>query len=78
MVFGAAILASAGQSDTVVSYLLGFRYLEFRKCLEQAFEFLTGQRGRHFDPQLVDAFVGVRDEVQRIQRELRDPEVARA
>jgi two-component system response regulator RpfG len=45
---------------------------------EQAFEFLAGQRGRHFDPQLVDAFIGVRDDVQRIQRELRDPEVARA
>jgi two-component system response regulator RpfG len=45
---------------------------------EQALEFLGAQRGRHFDPQLVDAFFGVRGEVQRIQRELRDPEVARA
>jgi two-component system response regulator RpfG len=47
-------------------------------AIDQALEFLGAQRGRHFDPQLVDAFLGVRDEVQRIQRELRDPEVARA
>jgi two-component system response regulator RpfG len=46
--------------------------------LDQAFDYLAGQRGRHFDPQLVDAFIGVRDEVQRIQGELRDPEAARA
>ena len=26
---------------------------------EQAFEYLAAQRGRHFDPRLVDAFVGV-------------------
>jgi two-component system, response regulator RpfG len=41
---------------------------------EQAFEFLDSQRGKHFDPQLVDAFSGVREEVARIQQELRDPE----
>jgi len=46
--------------------------------LDQAFDYLAGQRGKHFDPQLVDAFIGVRDEVQRIQGELRDPEAARA
>ena len=40
---------------------------------EQAFEFLSAQRGRHFDPQLVDAFHGVRERVARIQGELRDP-----
>jgi response regulator RpfG family c-di-GMP phosphodiesterase len=44
----------------------------------QAFEFLDAQRGRHFDPQLVDAFCGVRDEVARIQQELRDPEALRS
>ena len=44
---------------------------------EQAFEFLGAQCGQHFDPQLVEAFCGVRDEVARIQRELRDPEAAR-
>ena len=45
---------------------------------DQAFEFLGAQRGRHFDPQLVDAFSGVRDAVARIQDELRDPEAKRA
>jgi two-component system response regulator RpfG len=46
--------------------------------LDEAFEFLGQQRGRHFDPQLVDAFCGVREQVQRIQAELRDPEALRA
>ena len=46
--------------------------------VDQALEFLCAQRGRHFDPQLVDAFAGVREEVRRIQRELRDPEAVRA
>jgi len=45
---------------------------------EEAFEFLRQQRGKHFDPHLVDAFVGVQGDVERIQRELRDPEAARA
>jgi two-component system response regulator RpfG len=44
---------------------------------DQAFEFLAGQRGKHFDPQLVDAFAGVREFVARIQDELRDPEAKR-
>ena len=44
----------------------------------EAFEFLRKQRGRHFDPHLVDAFVGVQSAVERIQGELRDPEAARA
>jgi two-component system response regulator RpfG len=44
---------------------------------DKAFDFLDAQRGKHFDPQLVDAFTGVREEVARIQRELRDPEAGR-
>jgi two-component system response regulator RpfG len=44
----------------------------------EAFEFLQQQRGRHFDPHLVDAFTGVKAAVERIQGELRDPEAARA
>jgi len=44
----------------------------------EAFEFLRKQRGRHFDPHLVDAFIGVKAAVERIQGELRDPEAARA
>jgi two-component system response regulator RpfG len=45
---------------------------------EEAFKFLRQQRGKHFDPHLVDAFSGVLGEVERIQQELRDPEAARA
>jgi len=45
--------------------------------VDQAFEFLGAQRGKHFDPQLVDAFSGVREKVARIQLELRDPEAVR-
>ncbi len=44
----------------------------------EAFDFLRQQRGRHFDPHLVDAFIGVQSEVERIQSELRDPEAMRA
>jgi two-component system response regulator RpfG len=44
----------------------------------EAFEFLQQQRGRHFDPHLVDAFTGVKGAVERIQGELRDPEAVRA
>jgi len=45
---------------------------------EEAFAFLRQQRGKHFDPHLVDAFIGVQGEVERIHRELRDPEAVRA
>ncbi len=40
---------------------------------DDAFEYLRTQRGKHFDPQLVNAFVGKREEVLRIQHEWRDP-----
>jgi len=46
--------------------------------VEEAFDFLHQQRGRHFDPHLVDAFAGVKETVERIQAELRDPEAMRA
>jgi len=39
---------------------------------EDAFEYLRTQRGKHFDPHLVDAFLGVREEVLRVQHEYRD------
>jgi two-component system response regulator RpfG len=45
---------------------------------EEAFVFLRQQRGKHFDPHLVDAFIGVQRDVERIQREMRDPEAVRA
>jgi HD-GYP domain-containing protein (c-di-GMP phosphodiesterase class II) len=40
---------------------------------EQAFAYLDAQRGRHFDPHLVEAFAGRRREVLEIQNEWRDP-----
>ena len=45
---------------------------------QEAFDFLRQQRGRHFDPHLVDAFIGAQSDVERIQSELRDPEAMRA
>ena len=39
----------------------------------QAFEYVTSQAGRHFDPRLVEAFDGMKKEVIQIQNEWRDP-----
>src|SRR5574341_827285 len=44
---------------------------------EQAFDYLTSQTGRHFDPRMVEVFVGMRAEVLEIQNEWRDPAAAR-
>ena len=41
-----------------------------------AYDYIRGQRGGHFDPQIVDCFIEVRSEVERIQHELRDPAVS--
>jgi two-component system response regulator RpfG len=43
---------------------------------EQAFAFLSGNSGSHFDGQLVEAFIGVNDDAQRVLQELRDTERA--
>ena len=40
---------------------------------ERAFEYITSQAGRHFDPRMVDAFLGMKPEVAQIQREWQDP-----
>jgi HD-GYP domain-containing protein (c-di-GMP phosphodiesterase class II) len=40
---------------------------------EQAYEYLATQRGRHFDPRLVEAFMGLRKEVAEIQGQWQDP-----
>jgi len=40
--------------------------------VEDAFAYLQNQRGRHFDPGIVDAFLGVEKDVARIQGELGD------
>jgi two-component system response regulator RpfG len=37
-----------------------------------AFDYLRAQRGKHFDPRLVDAFVGVRESVLEVQRDMQD------
>ena len=46
--------------------------------LEDAFDYLRAQRERHFEPKLVDAFLGVANDVARIQRELGEPHAADA
>ncbi|HEV8694268.1 MAG TPA: HD domain-containing phosphohydrolase, partial [Lysobacter sp.] len=40
----------------------------------QAFEYVTTQAGRHFDPRLVEPFDGMKKEVIQIQNEWRDPQ----
>jgi two-component system response regulator RpfG len=44
---------------------------------ERAFEYITSQAGRHFDPRMVDAFLGMKSEVGLIQREWQDPPAER-
>jgi two-component system response regulator RpfG len=44
---------------------------------ERAFEYITSQAGRHFDPRMVDAFLGTKSEVAQIQREWQDPPTER-
>jgi len=39
---------------------------------EQAFEYVRTQAGRHFDPRMVEAFLGAREQVLEIQHEWRD------
>jgi two-component system response regulator RpfG len=39
-----------------------------------ALDYVHGQRGKHFDPALVDAFVGISDKVLEVQRDLQDPD----
>jgi len=41
---------------------------------EKAIEIITEGRGTHFDPDIVDAFLAVEKEFQRLRLELRDPE----
>jgi two-component system response regulator RpfG len=43
---------------------------------EKAYEYLAAQRGKHFDPRLVDAFAGVQREILEVQNEWRDPHTA--
>jgi two-component system response regulator RpfG len=40
---------------------------------EQAFEYVTSQAGRHFDPRMVEAFSGMKKQVLQVQHEWRDP-----
>jgi two-component system response regulator RpfG len=41
---------------------------------ERAFEHLAAQAGRHFDPRLLEAFLGVKQQVIEVQQEWREPE----
>ena len=40
---------------------------------EDALDYLRGQRGGHFDPRMVEAFLGVSDKVLEVQRDWQDP-----
>ncbi len=40
---------------------------------EQAFDYVTSQAGRHFDPHMVEAFSGMKKQVLQVQHEWRDP-----
>ena len=40
---------------------------------DQAFEYVTSQSGRHFDPRMVEAFNGMKKQVLQVQHEWRDP-----
>jgi two-component system response regulator RpfG len=40
---------------------------------EAALEYVTSQAGKHFDPRLVEAFIGVKREIVQVQNEWRDP-----
>jgi two-component system response regulator RpfG len=45
---------------------------------ERAFQYLAAQRGRHFDPRLVDAFISLRREITEFQSQWQDPGPAAA
>ena len=45
---------------------------------EQAYDYLSSQAGRHFDPRMVEAFVGMKKEVLEVQEQWRDPLAAGA
>src|SRR5688572_10390840 len=39
---------------------------------DEAFEYLKAQRAKHFDPRLVDAFLGMKEKVIEVQRDFQD------
>ena len=40
---------------------------------EEAFGYVRSQSGRHFDPRMVDAFLGMQKDVTEIQNQWSDP-----
>src|SRR5438105_1793286 len=44
---------------------------------QRAFEYLTAQAARHFEPRMAAAFLGLKSEVAQIQREWQDPPTER-
>jgi len=39
----------------------------------QAMDYVASQAGKHFDPRMVEAFLGAKDEILKIQSEWREP-----
>ena len=39
---------------------------------DEGLDFLKAQRGRHFDPKCVDAFLGDQSKIQKVYSELAD------
>ena len=69
----ARIVAVADAFDALTSV----RPYKERWTSEQAFDYLAQQSGRQFDPRLVEAFLGAKSEVLRIQSEWADQGAAR-
>lgn len=67
---GARLMALADVYDALISK----RYYKEAFPHEQARQILLEGRGRHFDPDVVDAFIATEAEFQRIAREFVDPE----
>ena len=44
---------------------------------DDALDYLRTQRGKHFDPRLVDAFLGMSERILEVQRDLQDPALER-
>jgi hypothetical protein len=40
--------------------------------LNEAFKYIDKEKGIHFDPEVVDAFFGVKEDILSIKRKLRD------
>ena len=66
---GARIVAVADVYDALTSVR------PYKKAWKSAdaLDYIRAQRGKHFDPRLADAFLGVSERVLEVQRDLQDP-----